>query len=166
MLLSGKMQFHKSFPSTTTTDGFATNGAFRMMDARMDDQQQKDYMASFFPNVDLNHLQTNGMDLMQQPALNSQQSQSMMPGLSMPPQLDMEMLGNLMSMQGLASPHHHQLGAASPSQSHFPSTSNTANPQMIMEQQFKLAQLQQLQQLQNQIFQQQVSSLPVRWAAF
>lgn len=138
------------------------------MDARMDDQQQqKDYMASFFPNVNLNQLQTDGnMDLMQQSTLNSQQSQATIPGLNMPPQLDMEMLGNLMSMQGLTSLHHHQLGAASTSQSHFPSTSNTANPQMMMEQQFKLAQLQQLQQLQNQIFQQQVSTLPVRRAAF
>jgi hypothetical protein len=33
-------------------------------------------------------------------------------------------------------------------------------PQMLLEQQFKLSQLQQLQQLQNQIFQQQVGGLP------
>ena len=37
------------------------------------------------------------------------------------------------------------------------------NPQLLLEQQFKLTQLQQLQQLQNQIFQQQVCGVVCAW---
>ena len=59
--------------------------------------------------------------------------------------LDMDVMGNFMSMQGIES----QQGL-SPTQAPY-------NPQMLLEQQFKVTQLQQLQQLQNQIFLQQVS---------
>ncbi|KAF8916708.1 hypothetical protein CPB85DRAFT_1386587 [Mucidula mucida] len=126
------------------------------MDSHIDDHHQKDYMSSFFPSVDLDHLQNDSdMGIMQQTAHNTQHNQTMMHGLGMPPQLDMEMLGSLMSMQGIDSPQH-PLSGASPSQTHFPPNSNANNPQMIIEQ-YKLAQLQQLQQLQNQIFQQQMA---------
>ncbi len=138
-------------------DGFVDDSDAFAMDSHIDDHHQKDYMSSFFPSVDLDHLQNDSdMGIMQQTAHNTQHNQTMMHGLGMPPQLDMEMLGSLMSMQGIDSPQH-PLSGASPSQTHFPPNSNANNPQMIIEQ-YKLAQLQQLQQLQNQIFQQQVNS--------
>lgn len=59
--------------------------------------------------------------------------------------LEMDALGNFMAMQGIESPP-----ALSPSQAPY-------NPQVLLEQQIKVTQLQQLQQLQNQIFMQQVS---------
>ncbi|KAK0459609.1 uncharacterized protein EV420DRAFT_1268847 [Desarmillaria tabescens] len=122
------------------------------MDAHIDDQQQKDYLSPFF---DLESLQ-NGGDLgIMSPSVNAQQPQSMMTSATMPSQMDMEMLGNLMSLQGINSPS--SISPTSPSHPQFSTNTATTNPQLLMEQQFKLAQLQQLQQLQNQIFQQQVS---------
>jgi hypothetical protein len=112
------------------------------MDAHTQDQQQKDFMSSFFhtdsPNQSLDgHQQqsismfpfnstTHGSNAIQQSNLNSQ--------------INMDLL---MHMQGIDNP------PVSP-QSPY-------NPQSLLEQQFKLTQLQQLQQLQNQIFQQQVT---------
>lgn len=75
-------------------------------------------------------------------------------------QLAINLLNNLLQMQGLENTILAQQTAAttpatSPSSS--PSTTQAAyNPQLLLEQQIKLTQLQQLQQLQSQIFQQQV----------
>ncbi|PBK78029.1 hypothetical protein ARMSODRAFT_946887 [Armillaria solidipes] len=122
------------------------------MDAHIDDQQQKDYLSPFF---DLESLQ-NGGDLgIMSPSMNSQQPQLMMTSATMPSQMDMEMLGNLMSLQGINSPN--DISPTSPSQPQFNTNTGATSPQLLMEQQFKLAQLQQLQQLQNQIFQQQIA---------
>ncbi|TFK63962.1 hypothetical protein BDN72DRAFT_889718 [Pluteus cervinus] len=71
-------------------------------------------------------------------------------------QYAMDLIGNLMQMQSIELPP----ATASNSQSMNPSNSpaTTAySPQFILEQQIKLTQLQQLQQLQNQIFQQQMA---------
>jgi hypothetical protein len=88
------------------------------MDTQSLDQHQKEFLSSLFPLDDNPQFQYN---------------------FQPPNQLDL--LGNMMAMQGIESP--------------------TALPQfaphLLLEQQFKLSQLQQLQQLQNQIFQQQVS---------
>jgi hypothetical protein len=59
-------------------------------------------------------------------------------------QLDMDVMANFMAMQGIESQQ-----ALSPTHAPY-------NPQTLLEQQFKVTQLQQLQQLQNQIFLQQV----------
>ncbi len=124
------------------------------MDAHIDDQQQKDYLSPFF---DLESLQ-NGGDLgIMSPSMNSQQPQLMMTSATMPSQMDMEMLGNLMSLQGINSPN--DISQRPPLSPQFSTNTGATSPQLLMEQQFKLAQLQQLQQLQNQIFQQQVRSL-------
>ncbi|KAF5381254.1 hypothetical protein D9615_008394 [Tricholomella constricta] len=108
------------------------------MDAR--EHQEKDFLSSMFSD-----------DQQQQPQLNNMFSipysqptvQPSMPQ-TMSPELSMDMLNNLMSMQGIESQ------PTSP-------TSPQYNPQSLLEQQFKLTQLQQLQQLQNQIFQQQIA---------
>lgn len=67
--------------------------------------------------------------------------------------MDMDLIGSFLAMQGVESQ-----GALTPG------THTPYNPATVLEQQFKLTQLQQLQQLQNQIFQQQVRhacSIPV-----
>ncbi|RDB30824.1 hypothetical protein Hypma_005795 [Hypsizygus marmoreus] len=105
------------------------------------DQQQKDFLSSLFPaDQNTNH------DGQQQsmPMFQYNQPPTMSMPQSMPPQLAMDMLGNMMQMQGIESQNN---TPASPSY----------NPQSLLEQQFKLTQLQQLQQLQNQIFQQQIA---------
>lgn len=61
------------------------------------------------------------------------------------PELTVDMLGTMMQMQGLDSQPHPN--SAAPAQA--------LSPQALLEQQFKINQLQQLQQLQNHIFQQQ-----------
>lgn len=104
-----------------------------------DQQQQKDFLQSLFPSPD--HTQS--------PIYPYTSSDSMSPNSSA--QLNMNVLGNMMQMQGI------ELSSASASSSSGAGSSASYNPQMLMEQQFKLTQLQQLQQLQNQIFQQQVS---------
>ncbi|GLB42027.1 hypothetical protein LshimejAT787_1100420 [Lyophyllum shimeji] len=107
------------------------------MDAHQ--HHEKDFLSSMFP-----------ADEQQRPQINMYSmpyTQSTMPP-SMPqnvnPQLSMDMLNNLMSMQGIESQ------PTSPTSPHY-------NPQTLLEQQFKLTQLQQLQQLQNQILQQQIA---------
>lgn len=125
------------------------------------EQQQKDFLSSFFSaEHPMDHLQapTEGQHQQamfqfsgasapaqstlgihpshQQPAMNSQ--------------FNIELLGNFMQMQGIDPP----LPPASMSSP----TIAPYNPQLLLEQQFKLTQLQQLQQLQNQIFQQQVGN--------
>ncbi|KAF9456479.1 hypothetical protein BDZ94DRAFT_1275526 [Collybia nuda] len=122
------------------------------MDSQAHDQQQKDFLASLFPDEPTDHLQRgfdgnqNNMSMFpfsasppgNQQGLGMQQSLLQSPG----PQISMDMLGSL--MQGIDT--H---GTLSPQ--------GSFSPQSMLEQQFKLTQLQQLQQLQNQIFQQQIA---------
>lgn len=82
------------------------------------------------------------------------------PHMSVPQnQLAMSLLNNLLQMQGLENTILNQQntpGTTPPASS--PNTAQPSyNPQLLLEQQIKLTQLQQLQQLQNQIFQQQVT---------
>lgn len=123
------------------------------------EQQQKDFLSHLFPvDLPMDHLQNpsaiaNAQQSMAMPMFQfngspSPTSMSMQPGSisqNMGSQLNLDLLGSLMSMQGIE-PHP---------QSGMPSGQAPYNPQLMLEQQFKLAQLQQLQQLQNQIFQQQ-----------
>lgn len=69
-------------------------------------------------------------------------------------QLAMSLLNNLLQMQGLESTILNQQNTATPSTTSSSSTTQASH--LLLEQQIKLTQLQQLQQLQNQIFQQQV----------
>jgi hypothetical protein len=124
------------------------------MDTLAHDQQQKDFMSTFFSssvdhgnhNVDHSQHQQplyNGASL--QPGMHGHDMHSSMNANHSNMALDMDALGNFMAMQGIESPQ-----ALSPSQAPY-------NPQVLLEQQIKVTQLQQLQQLQNQIFMQQVS---------
>jgi hypothetical protein len=78
-------------------------------------------------------------------------------------QLAISLLNNLLQMQGLENTILNQQNTnTSPSPSSSPSTTQPSyNPQLLLEQQIKLTQLQQLQQLQSQIFQQQVLLFPI-----
>ncbi|KAK0454052.1 uncharacterized protein EV420DRAFT_1696652 [Desarmillaria tabescens] len=121
------------------------------MASRFQDHQPKDYLAPFF-NLDPPQ---NGSDSgVMSPSVDIQASQSMTAEPLFPAQFDMEMLGNLMSLQGPESPH--QISPLSPSQTYFPSDNHPVRPS-LMDQQVKRSQLRQLQDLQNQIFQQQIS---------
>jgi hypothetical protein len=124
------------------------------MDTLSQDQQQKDFMSTFFP-PSVDHGNQNGDHSQhQQPLFNGSALQPGMHGHGMHSSmntnntnmtLDMDVMGNFMAMQGIEAQQ-----ALSPSQGPY-------NPQMLLEQQFKVTQLQHLQQLQNQIFLQQVS---------
>ncbi|KAG5646772.1 hypothetical protein DXG03_002460 [Asterophora parasitica] len=107
------------------------------MDAR--EHHDKDFLSSMFPPEQQQQSQLNMFSI---PTYSQQTIQQ---SISQPlsPELSMDMLNNLMSMRGI------EAQPTSP-------TSPQYNPTSILEQQFKLTQLQQLQQLQNQIFQQQV----------
>lgn len=116
--------------------------------------QQKDYISSLYPTDQQNHQQDGQQQSMSMFQYNSlspshQPSMGMQQGTpqSINPQLTMEMLGSMMQIQGIES------------QTTSPTSPQPFNPQSMLEQQFKLTQLQQLQQLQNHIFQQQVKSL-------
>jgi hypothetical protein len=120
------------------------------MDTLTQDQQQKDFMSTFFPPVDhdgdpSHHQQSlfNGATL--QPGIHGHGMHSSMNVNNANLSLDMDVVGNFMTMQGIEGQQ-----PLSPSQAAY-------NPQALLEQQFKATQLQQLQQLQNQIFLQQVS---------
>jgi hypothetical protein len=128
------------------------------MDPQTQDQQQKDFLSSLFPlEIPVDHLQTgsdgqqqslsmfqfNGASPAQQPTASMHTSIPQ----STNAQLNMDLLGNLISMQGI--------------ENQSPTPHTTYNPQLLLEQQFKLTQLQQLQQLQNQIFQQQARNFHV-----
>lgn len=129
---------------------------------------QKDFLTSFFPpdqshpehdqhtrDLDMYHDSMNSMNSgsNQHPSMMNLQQQQHMQN----PPVGLDML-ELMAMQertGQTSP-----GGQSGSQ---------ATPQMLLEQQVRLNQLQQLQQLQNQIFQQQVRLISItpalRWGS-
>ena len=125
------------------------------MDTHGQAQQQKDFMSAFFPpqgdhpnaNIDRSqHHQNlfNGQGLHPGMINTGMQALSNMNNGSNVTS-DIDMLQNLMAMQGM--------------ESHSPVQANQQAPYNMLEQQFKLTQLQQLQQLQNQIFQQQVSTI-------
>jgi hypothetical protein len=121
---------------------------------------QKDFLAFLFPESSSDHQRDHDSqqnEVMNAATAHGQRSNSGMlnfTGTSNPPpfnqQLDLMTMSNLMSMQGMDS-------TAVPA---LPSSTGLT-PQVIFEQQYKLTQLHQLQQLQNQIqnqiFQQQVS---------
>ncbi|KAF8068736.1 hypothetical protein FPV67DRAFT_1414466 [Lyophyllum atratum] len=98
-------------------------------------QQEKDFLSSMFPTDEQQRSQINMYSMPYGPMQSSMHQNAN-------PELSMDVLNNLMSMQGIDSQ------PTSP-------VSPQYNPQSVLEHQFKLTQLQQLQQLQNQIFQQQ-----------
>ncbi|KAI6029567.1 hypothetical protein BKA83DRAFT_4047572 [Pisolithus microcarpus] len=121
---------------------------------RQQENSQKDLLASLFPEL-------NGDS--HRPALDAHLSNGLIQGQRTPnlqvsssvpfnPPMDLLAMSNLMSVHSM-DPNHQNL----------PSTS-TFTPQLLLEQQYKLTQLHQLQQLQsqiqNQIFQQQLRPLP------
>ncbi|KAG6873664.1 hypothetical protein C0995_012598 [Termitomyces sp. Mi166 len=100
--------------------------------------QEKDFLSTIFSDGQQSNYTSFNQPL-QQSSISSPMNQP----------LNVDMLNNLMSMQGIES------APTSP-------TSPQYNAQALLEHQFKLAQLQQLQQLQNQIFQQQRTPMHVR----
>lgn len=132
------------------------------MDTQAQEQQQKEFLSSFFPadvsvddiqrTLDSNHANGlfpfNGAPGVTHPGIPSPHSGV---GNGSNARLDMELLGNLMAMQGIE---------GQPGSNH---QQPQYTPQLLLEQQFKLSQLQQLQQLQHQIFQQQVRSPVTRY---
>lgn len=136
--------------------------------------QQNQFMASFFP-TDLTSMnqQQQGQQQQQQMSYNGVQAmghngngQQQHHQQQQSGGIDMDLLGSLMAMQGVEHQGQntmHQamsppLPAYNPTSQQQQNTANNSNPTpaSLLEQQFKLNQLQQLQQLQNQIFQQQV----------
>lgn len=127
------------------------------MDSHSQDQQQKDFLSTFFSNN--NEPNHHPDPTQQQHQQHHPQQHGLFNGsaLTLPNMLahpmhaangaptEMDLIGSFMAMQGIDTQ-----SALSPS------AQSSYNPQMLLEQQFKLNQLQQLQQLQNQIFQQQV----------
>ena len=124
------------------------------MDTHGQAQQQKDFMSTFFspqgdhPNANVDHSQHH-QNLFNGQGLHTGMINTGMQALSNISNgsnvtSDIDILQNLMAMQGI--------------ESHSPVQANQQAPYNMLEQQFKLTQLQQLQQLQNQIFQQQVST--------
>lgn len=98
------------------------------------DQQTKDFMASFFPQD-----------------LDSSTEFQFHPHPTPGPSNGINVANNNMELLGtIGNLINEQTAAAA-------SYNVNANPGLLLEQQYKLSQLQQLQQLQNQIFQQQVS---------
>lgn len=80
------------------------------------------------------------------------------------PQLNMSLINNLVQIQGLDNNiAQQQLSTASPpsGQNASAQSSRAYNSQLLLEHQIKMSQLQQLQHLQKQIFQQQVSALSI-----
>ena len=110
------------------------------------EQQQKDFMSTFFPQDSSSNQEFNTQSIPMFPFSSGTSShhttmgmqQSMQPNMN--PQINVD---HLTHMQGIDN------ATVSPQSSY--------NSQSLLEQQFKLSQLQQLQQLQNQIFQQQAS---------
>ncbi|KAH7886849.1 hypothetical protein F5I97DRAFT_2059395 [Phlebopus sp. FC_14] len=153
-----------SYPTSSKSDGppgFVSHLLLNrgMEPIRSQDQQQKDYLAFLFPDTPAEPHRTqdshqndvlNGSSLSSQRAISGLSNFTGLPSTSFNNgPLDLMSMGNLTSMQGIDASH-----------SALPSTS-TFTPQMLLEQQYKLTQLHQLQQLQNQIqnqiFQQQLA---------
>lgn len=122
---------------------------------RQQDQQQKDFLSTLFPEFTADPHRTtqevhqNSAVMQGQRHPNNFSNLPVSANMSYNPPLDLLAMSNVMSLQGLDSNHQN-----------LPSTS-TFTPQVLLEQQYKLTQLHQLQQLQNQIqnqiFQQQAS---------
>lgn len=111
------------------------------------DHQQKDLLAFLFPDSPPDQNRTQDADVLPHRIPNALQNFA----ASNQQPLDLMAMSNLMSLQGLDS-----------APTTLPTPSPAAlTPQMLLEQQYKLTQLHQLQQLQNQIqsqiFQQQAS---------
>jgi len=123
----------------------------------MDQASSKDSFSSFLPQQDQNsQISLPGSPPVSRPALS----------LGSNPQLTMGLINNFIQMHGLEnSIVQQQLSQnSSSSAGHGQNPANQSprtadNSQLLLEQQIKLTQLQQLQQLQNQIFQQQVRIL-------
>lgn len=118
------------------------------------DQQQKDIFSSFFPEQQQEQQQQQYSGTIPIPASPVYNGFAPSSPQSANSQLAMSML--LMQMQGLGDvnnstlpPHQQQQGVYQP-----PNQQNAQ--QLVLEHQFKLSQLQQLQQLQNTILQHQV----------
>ncbi|CAL1699268.1 unnamed protein product [Somion occarium] len=113
------------------------------------DQHQKDFLNAFFQSETGGELDQRGRE----PDMFNNGNLSLPPMMNLSqqtfsnPQASMDVLENLMAMQD-------RVGQAAASQVGQPTT-----PQILLEQQMRLNQLQQLQQLQNQIFQQQIELL-------
>lgn len=95
------------------------------------DAQQKDFISFFHSDPD--QLDFNATGQPQGPPMSSPNAQ-----------MNMELLGNLIDMQN------------SDIQQSIAQQPSFTSPQVLLERQFTLSQLRHLQQLQNQIFQQQV----------
>ncbi|KAI6107591.1 hypothetical protein EDD17DRAFT_1465514 [Pisolithus thermaeus] len=124
---------------------------------RQQDNSQKDLLASLFPELtgdshrpalDAHQTTLNSGLIQGQRTPNLQLSS----GVQFNPPMDLLAMSNLVSVHSM-DPNHQNLPSAS-----------TFTPQLLLEQQYKLTQLHQLQQLQsqiqNQIFQQQLRPLP------
>ncbi|KAL4079404.1 hypothetical protein J3A83DRAFT_4388626 [Scleroderma citrinum] len=117
---------------------------------RHQDQHQKDFLASLFPDfpgATSQETHQNSLSSLQPQRLPANFSNlPAQTNMAFNPPLDLLAMSNVMSLQGL--------------DQSIPSTS-TFTPQLLLEQQYKLTQLHQLQQLQNQIqnqiFQQQLA---------
>lgn len=147
-------------PENSLVFGIILVSGWKMDSSRGQDNLQKDFLAFLFPESSSD--QQRGHDSQQNEVMNTaavhgQRSNSGMlnfTGTANPPpfnqQLDLMTMSNLMSMQGMDT-------TALPA----PPSSTGLTPQVIFEQQYKLTQLHQLQQLQNQIqnqiFQQQLA---------
>ncbi|KIK95577.1 hypothetical protein PAXRUDRAFT_374674 [Paxillus rubicundulus Ve08.2h10] len=127
----------------------------RMEQIRLQDQQQKDFLAFLFPDSSAEQHRTQDAhqsDVLSVSHMSSQRPPSALTNFtgstSSFNQQPLDLMA-MVSMQGMDASH-----------SSVPSAS-TLTPQMLLEQQYKLTQLQQLQQLQNQIqnqiFQQQLA---------
>ncbi|KAF7360350.1 BHLH domain-containing protein [Mycena venus] len=112
------------------------------------DQQTKDYMSSFFP-------QDLSMDQLQNSSSEFQFHSHPTPGPSNTNGVNINLannvnMGNMELLGTIGNLISEQTAAAA-------SYNVNVNPGLLLEQQYKLTQLQQLQQLQNQIFQQQIA---------
>ncbi|KAF7351199.1 BHLH domain-containing protein [Mycena sanguinolenta] len=109
------------------------------------DQQTKDFMSSFFPqDLAMDQLQNNSSEFQYHPHPTPGPSSSNSNMGTLNNNSNMELLGTIGNLI------NEQTAAAA-------SYNVNVNPGLLLEQQYKLTQLQQLQQLQNQIFQQQIA---------
>ncbi|KDQ58718.1 hypothetical protein JAAARDRAFT_176786 [Jaapia argillacea MUCL 33604] len=116
------------------------------MDRHAHDQQQKDFLSSFFGTDSSSDQLQRPPDSMQQNIFNSAMSTA---PPTPQPTMNMQSFQQSNSMFGAADILGNMMQGIETQQ-------NPCTPQMVLEQQLRLAKLQQLQQLQNQIFQQQL----------